>query len=56
MRAQTIPVVLLIKAVEETDSTHALLPLADREQATRETLRSLGLSTADFDTARPGLD
>ena len=54
MRAQTIPVVLLIKAVEETDPTHALLPLADREQATRETLRSLGLSTADFDTARPG--
>ena len=54
MRAQTIPVVLLIKAVEETDPTHALLPLADREQATRETLRELGLSTADFDTARPG--
>jgi hypothetical protein len=54
MRANSIPVVLLVKAVEETDPTHALLPLADREQATRETLRELGLSTADFDTARPG--
>ncbi len=54
MRANSIPVVLLIKAVEETDPTHALLPLADREQATRETLREVGLSTADFDTARPG--
>ena len=54
MRAQAIPVILLVKAVEETDPTHALLPLADREQATRETLRELGLSTADFDTARPG--
>ena len=54
MRPHSIPVVLLVKAVEETDPTHALLPLADREQATRETLRSLGLSTADFDTARPG--
>ena len=54
MRANSIPVVLLIKAVEENDPTHGLLPLADREQATRETLRELGLSTADFDTARPG--
>jgi len=54
MRSDSIPVVLLIKAVEETDPTHALLPLADREQATRETLRSLGLSTTDFETARPG--
>ena len=42
---------LLVKAVEETDPTHAPPPLADREQATRETLRELGLSTADFDTA-----
>ena len=54
MRSDSIPVVLLVKAVEETDPTHALLPLADRERATRETLRSLGLSTADFDTSRPG--
>ena len=54
MRANSIPVVLLIKAVEENDPTHGLLPLADREQATRETLRELGLTTADFDTARPG--
>jgi hypothetical protein len=54
MRANSIPVVLLVKAVEVTDPTHALLPLADREQATRETLRELGLTTADFDTARPG--
>ena len=54
MRSDSIPVVLLIKAVEETDPTHALLPLADREQATRETLREAGLSSADFESARPG--
>ena len=38
-----MPVVLLVKAVEEADATHALLPLADREHATRETLRALGI-------------
>jgi hypothetical protein len=54
MRPDSIPVVLLVKAVEESDPTHALLPLADREGATRETLRSCGLATADFETARLG--
>jgi len=46
-----MPVVLLVKAVEEADATHALLPLADREHATRETLRALGLQTAEADFA-----
>ena len=40
-----MPVILLVKAVEEADPTHALLPLADREQATREILRAHGLAT-----------
>ena len=36
MRPRDMPAVLLVKAVEESDPTHSLLPLADREQATRE--------------------
>jgi hypothetical protein len=51
MRAHAMPVVLLVKAVEEADATHALLPIADREHATRETLRALGLQTAEADFA-----
>jgi Protein of unknown function (DUF2868) len=54
MRPDSIPVVLLVKAVEESDPTHALLPLADREGATREALRAHRFTTADFETARLG--
>ena len=59
MRAQAMPVILLVKAVEEADPTHALLPLADREHATRETLRAHGLATdgpeaLGLDAARRG--
>jgi hypothetical protein len=54
MRPDSIPVVLLVKAVEESDPTHSVLPLADRESATRETLRSLGLATTDFESASLG--
>jgi hypothetical protein len=49
MRADTLPVVLLVKAVEETDRSHSILPLADREAATRETLRELGFTTAQLE-------
>jgi hypothetical protein len=49
-----MPVVLLIKAVEEADSSHALLPLADREQATRETLRALKLPSDGMDVPSAG--
>lgn len=49
MRPDSMPVVLLVKAVEEADQIHSALPLADREQATRETLRALRLSTAEFE-------
>jgi len=51
MRALAMPVILLVKAVEESDPTHALLPLADREHATRETLRAFKLPRADGDLA-----
>jgi hypothetical protein len=51
MRPRDMPAVLLVKAVEESDPTHSLLPLADREQATRDTLRSLRLSTDEFAVA-----
>ena len=49
MPAHSMPVVLLVKAVEEADRTHSVLPLADREAATRETLRSLGLTTEQLE-------
>ena len=49
-----MPVVLLIKAVEEADSSHALLPLADREQATRETLRARKLPSDGMDVPSAG--
>jgi hypothetical protein len=36
--------VFLAKAIEEADRTGALLPFGDREQASRETLREMGLT------------
>jgi hypothetical protein len=36
--------VLLVKAIEEADRSGTLLPIADREQASRESLRALGLT------------
>src|SRR5512145_1536905 len=36
--------VLLVKSIEELDRTGAVLPLADREHASRETLRELDLT------------
>ncbi len=53
MHAHSMPVVLLVKAVEEADRTHSILPRGDREQATRDTLRSLGLTTEQLE-ARGG--
>jgi hypothetical protein len=45
MREATLGRLLLVKAVEETDRNGELLPLADRESATREVLRSEGVTT-----------
>jgi hypothetical protein len=36
--------VLLVRSIEETDRTGALLPFGDREHASRDTLRELGLT------------
>src|SRR5262245_3479156 len=36
--------VLLVRSIEETDRTGALIPLGDREHASRDTLRELGLT------------
>lgn len=49
MRSQSLPAVLLAKAVEEADPLHVLMPFADREHVTREVLRASGLSTTDFE-------
>lgn len=41
MRPEQLRSVLLIKAIEEVDRDGTVLPLADREQATREALRQI---------------
>ena len=42
MRADTLRSVLLVKSIEEADSPGTVLPAADRDRATRETLRERG--------------
>jgi len=42
MRTQALRDVLLVKAVEESDTTGAVLPIADRDEATRTAARALG--------------
>lgn len=49
MNADVLADVLLVKSVEEADRAGELLPLADRERATREVLRATGGS----DTGTP---
>jgi hypothetical protein len=39
--------ILLVKAIEDGDPAGSLVPLADRERASRDALRSGGLATAD---------
>lgn len=46
MRESALREVLLVKAIEETDRTGALLPFGDRERTAREVLRTAGLGTA----------
>jgi hypothetical protein len=42
MRADTLRSVLLVKSIEEAEQPGTVLPAADRERATRETLRERG--------------
>jgi hypothetical protein len=44
MREDTLRSVLLVEAIESTDHAGAILPPADRAQATREALRSVGIA------------
>jgi len=48
MREDALARVLLVKAVEETDRTGELLPLADREHATRTVLRATDAPRAEM--------
>ena len=45
MREQALRSVLLVKAIEATDIAGAILPAGDRAQATRDTMRALGIAT-----------
>ena len=44
MREEILRSVLLVKAIEDVDRAGTILPAGDREQATRDTLRSLGIA------------
>jgi len=48
MRAHELRTVLLVQAVEETDTTGELLPLAERDAVTREILRDAGAAGEFF--------
>lgn len=56
MRPDDLRAVLLLKAIEETDRTGTVLPLSDREHATRDTLRQLELTPAQLSSESPGAD
>jgi hypothetical protein len=56
MRPDDLRAVLLLRAIEETDRTGTVLPLSDREHATRETLRRLDLSAEKLRAERSGAD
>jgi hypothetical protein len=45
MREATLRSVLLVKSIEATDIAGAILPAGDRAQATRDTMRALGITT-----------
>jgi hypothetical protein len=49
MREEALRSVLLVKAVEATDLAGAVIPAADRAQATRDTMRALGIGTEATD-------
>ncbi|HEY7758568.1 MAG TPA: DUF2868 domain-containing protein [Burkholderiales bacterium] len=46
MREEALRAVLLVKAIEESDRTGTLLPLADRAAATRDAARAAGAAAA----------
>jgi hypothetical protein len=56
MREETLRSVLLVKAIEDVDRAGTIIPVGDREQATRDTLRSLGTAAESVagDDARVG--
>jgi hypothetical protein len=45
MREATLRSVLMVKSIEATDIAGAILPAGDRAQATRDTMRALGITT-----------
>ncbi len=49
MREETLRSVLLVKSIEATDIAGAVLPAGDRAQATRDTMRALGITTETTD-------
>lgn len=49
MREEALRSVLLVKSIEATDLAGAILPAGDRAQATRDTMRALGISTETAD-------
>jgi hypothetical protein len=49
MREKALRSVLLVKSIEATDLTGAIIPAADRAQATRDTMRALGIATEATD-------
>jgi hypothetical protein len=53
MREETLRSVLLVKAIEDVDRAGTIIPPGDREQATREALRSVGIAP---DPAADGKD
>ena len=44
MREDTLRTVLMVKAIEDVDRAGTIIPPGDRAQATRETLRALGIA------------
>lgn len=54
MKAQALQTILLVKAVEDNDADGTLLPVAERETATREALRSHPAPGSRADQAERG--
>ena len=53
MREEALRSVLLVKSIEATDLAGAIIPAGDRAQATRDTMRALGITT---ETGDGGID
>ena len=55
MREEALRTVLLVKAIEETDRSGTLLPLADRAAATRDAARAAGTAAPEVDVEAAAL-